>query len=298
MDPIVILFGLGVGVLVGTTGMGGGSIMTPLLILVLGTNPVVAIGTDLAYAAVTKTVGGFRHLREKTVDMGIVVWLAVGSIPGALIGVWLLHRLERSLGADFDQVILYLLAGALLITAAAVLARAMFLPGSHARERETVHLTGRGKAGTVAFGLAIGIVLGTTSAGSGSLIAVGLIVAYRLTPLRVVGTDVAHAALLLWFAAAAHLFAGNVDLGLAANILIGSVPGVWFGAGLATRLPTQGLRPLLGVVLLAAGLGLLTKAGVGLPPEAILVPPLAVGAAAATVITVRTRRAVPAGGTS
>jgi len=298
MDPIIVLFGLGVGILVGTTGMGGGSIMTPLLILVVGTSPVTAIGTDLAYAAVTKTVGGWRHLKAKTVDMGVVLWLAVGSVPGALIGVWVLHRLESALGANFDTVILWLLAGALLLTSGAVLYRALFVADAAGRERETVQFTRRGKIGTVVFGLTIGIVLGVTSAGSGSLIAVGLIIAYRLTPLRVVGTDVAHAALLLWFAAAAHMLSGNVDFALAANILVGSVPGVWLGVHFATRLPAQGLRPLLGVVLLAAGLGLITKAGAEIPAAAIVGAPLAVGVMAYTVHRVRpplNAAAAPAG---
>ena len=131
MDPAIILFGLGVGLLVGATGMGGGSLMTPLLILLFGINPVVAVGTDLAYAAVTKTVGGWRHLRKGTVDLTVSTWMALGSVPGAL-------------------------------------------------------------------GAFVGFVLGITSAGSGTLISIGLIIGFRLTPRRVVGTDVAHAAVLTW----------------------------------------------------------------------------------------------------
>jgi uncharacterized membrane protein YfcA len=288
MDVLIVLFGLGVGILVGTTGMGGGSIMTPLLILVVGTSPVTAIGTDLAYAAVTKTVGGWRHLKAKTVDMSVVLWLAAGSVPGALVGVWLLGRLEKWLGASFDKVILWMLAGALLLTAAAVLYRALFVHDAHGREVETFDFERpRSKTWTVVFGALIGVVLGTTSAGSGSLIAVGLIIAYRLTPIRVVGTDVAHAALLLWFAAAAHVFSGNVDFALAGNILVGSIPGVWLGVHLATRLPSQGLRPLLGVVLLAAGLSLIVKAGASIPPAAVLGLPLGVGALAFVIHRVR-----------
>ena len=287
MDWQPILFGLGVGILVGATGMGGGSIMTPLLILVMGVNPVVAIGTDLAYAAVTKTVGGIRHIKAKSVDFGIVLWLAAGSVPGALGGVWVLHKVERALGTEFDKIIMVSLACALFLTSAAVLWYALF--NRSRNERETVALTLRGQLGTVLFGLVIGVVLGVTSAGSGSLIAVGLIIAYRLTPIRVVGTDVAHAALLLWFAAAAHAIAGNVDYGMAGTILIGSVPGVWMGASLATRVPAQGLRVLLGIVLLAAGLGLLAKSGLGVPPEAILGVPAAAGLVIASAVAGRNR---------
>src|ERR687893_575955 len=115
MDLVVVLFGLGVGVLVGTTGIGGGSIMTPLLILVLGTKPVVAIGTDLAYAAITKTVGGWRHLRKGTVSLGISGWLAVGSVPGALGGVVVLEWIHGAYGESFDDIVLWAVAGALII---------------------------------------------------------------------------------------------------------------------------------------------------------------------------------------
>ncbi len=290
MDPVIVFFGLGVGILVGTTGMGGGSIMTPLLILVIGVNPALAIGTDLAYAAVTKTVGGWRHLLAKTVDLRLCMWLAVGSLPGAVVGVWLLHRLESSLGANFEDTIMIVLAATLLLTAVAVLARALFVRDVSGRERESATLSASGaRAGTIAFGFAVGVVLGTTSAGSGALIALGLIMFFKLSPRRVVGTDVAHAALLLWVAAAGHLIAGNVDLGLAANILVGSIPGVWFGVHLSTRLPEQGLRPLLGVVLLAAGLGLLAKAGAGVPPAAVLGIPATAGVVALLIHQLRVR---------
>src|SRR3954462_8630150 len=105
MDPLVVLFGLGVGVLVGMTGIGGGSLMTPLLIIVIGVKPVVAIGTDLAYGAITKTLGGWQHLRKGTVDLGVSKWLAVGSVPGCLLGVWLINRLHDAHGASMDPVL-------------------------------------------------------------------------------------------------------------------------------------------------------------------------------------------------
>lgn len=290
MDPYIILFGLGVGVLVGTTGMGGGSLMTPLLILVFGIKPVVAVGTDLAYAAVTKTVGGWRHLRKGTVHKRLAVWLAVGSCPGALGGVYVLELLRDAYGKNFDDFLLVAIAGALLLTGALVLLRALVLSDAHLREREDIDLETRHKLAAVALGVTIGFVLGITSAGSGTLIAVGLIVAFRLTPHRVVGTDVVHAAVLLWVAAAAHLVSGNVDLALAGNILLGSVPGVWAGASLATRLPAQGLRPALGIVLLASGLALLTKAGVPLPAFVLVGLPLALAALSVGVLRSRPHR--------
>ncbi|HEX3317313.1 MAG TPA: sulfite exporter TauE/SafE family protein [Solirubrobacteraceae bacterium] len=295
MDPLLILFGLGVGVLVGTTGMGGGSLMTPLLILVFGIKPVVAIGTDLAYAAVTKTVGGFRHFRQGTVDIPLALWLGVGSVPGALGGTLLLDRLQAVYGDAIDQGVIAAVAVGLLLSGGAVLWRALFLPGVIERERETVDpITRRDKAAAMLLGLAIGFVLGATSAGSGALIAVGLILIFRLTPLRVVGTDVFHAAIVLWVAAAAHLVSGNVDLSLAANIMIGSVPGVWIGARLAAKLPPAGLRPALGVVLLASALGLLTKVGVAIPGAVLVAAPLALGVVAYLVQRARAPRLRPA----
>ena len=194
MDPLLILFGLGVGILVGTTGMGGGSLMTPLLILVFGIKPVVAIGTDLAYAAVTKTVGGWRHFRQGTVDVPLALWLGVGSIPGALGGTLLLDRLQAAYGDSIDNGVIIAVAVALLFTGVAVFWRALFMPTVVERERDTIEpLERRHKLAAIALGLTIGFVLGATSAGSGALIAVGLILIFRLKPLRVVGTDVFHA---------------------------------------------------------------------------------------------------------
>jgi uncharacterized membrane protein YfcA len=289
--PLVILFGFLVGILVGTTGVGGGSLMTPALILVFGTAPTTAIGTDLAYAAVTKTVGGWRHWRRGTVDLKLSLWLATGSIPGALGGVYVLRVLEDALGKDsFDETLLTMVGAALLITSAAVLFRALV---KHVKgERETIDpFETRHKVAAVLVGVSVGFVLGLTSAGSGALIAVGLIMLYRLTPRRVVGTDVFHAALLLWVASIAHLVSGNVDLLLALNILIGSIPGVWIGSGLATRvLPEGALRPALGTVLLAAGLALFSKAGFGYPIYVIFLVPAVVALAFTALHLSRERR--------
>ena len=137
MDPLVIVFGLGVGVLVGLTGIGGGSLMTPLLLIVVGTQPVVAIGTDIAYGALTKTVGGWQHLRNGTVDLGVSAWLAIGSIPGSIAGVVLVE----SLPSPPDKALLWGVAGALAFTSVVTLGRALFVPRVHERERDTVPLT-------------------------------------------------------------------------------------------------------------------------------------------------------------
>jgi len=295
MDPLIIVFGLGVGILVGLTGMGGGSLMTPLLILVFGVTPVTAVGTDLAYAAVTKTVGGWKHLRQKTVEMGLSGWMALGSVPSAVAGVWVLEWLERSYGASFDKLLLAILAGALLFTGVAVLARALFLPGMVDREREHIELERRHKVGAVLVGVFVGFVLGVTSAGSGALIAVALIMIFRLVPRKVVGTDVFHAAILLWAAAFAHLVGGNIDFALAGTILLGSVPGVWMGSHWSVRMPVASLRTALGIVLLGAGLGLATKAGLGVPAPLLAAVPITLGLVLGTqALMRRTRASLPA----
>ena len=282
MDFALVAFGLGVGILVGMTGIGGGSLMTPMLILVFGVTPVTAIGTDLAYAAVTKTVGGWKHLRQKTVDLTLSSWMALGSVPAAIGGVYVLTLLEDWLGRDFEDAVIAILAGALLLTGTATLIRA-FLKRMHERERDTIEMERRHKIAAVALGVCVGFVLGVTSAGSGALIAVGLILLFRLSPRRVVGTDVFHAAILLWAAGLAHVTAGNVDFGLAATILLGSVPGVWLGSHWSVRVDPAVLRTTLAVVLIGAGLALLIKAGLDIPLEVLI--PFPLGVVALLIVT-------------
>jgi len=291
MDPLVIAFGLGVGILIGLTGIGGGSLMTPLLVLFAGIPPVVAIGTDLAYGAVTKTLGGWRHWRKGTVDLGVSKWLAVGSVPGALVGVWLLDRLHAAYGKSFEPALLGAIAAALLIVALTILCRALFMPKLVARERHAVEQTTRTKITAAAIGAVLGVILGVTSVGSGALIGLALILVFKLTPHRVVGTDVFHAAILLWAAGLAHLVSGNVDFALMGTILLGSLPGVVVGTSLSGRVSATALRPALGCVLLASALGVLTKAGVGVPAAVILGVPAAAGAAAYVLHRSRPRAA-------
>jgi uncharacterized protein len=275
MDPALIGFGLGVGALVGMTGIGGGSLMTPLLILAFGVTPVTAVGTDLTYAAVTKTVGGWKHWHQGTVDAPLSWWMAFGSVPAALTGVYVLELLEQAYGRTFDDLLLTLLGVTLLLCGAGTLARA-FLKRFHERERDVLRLEARHKAAAVVLGAFVGFVLGITSAGSGALIAIGLILVFRLVPARVVGTDIFHAAILLWVAAGAHIVAGNVDFLLAANILIGSVPAVWVGSHLSVRVPVAALRTTLAVVLVASGMALLAKSGTGIPGAALVPLPVVV----------------------
>jgi len=257
MDPMVIAFGFGVGILIGLTGIGGGSLMTPLLVLFAGVPPVVAIGTDLAYGAVTKTLGGWRHLRKGTVDLGVSKWLAVGSVPGALIGVWLLSVLHAAYGKSFEPTLLIAIAIALLIVSLTILGRALFMPKLVARERHAIEQTRRTKITAVSIGFFLGLILGITSVGSGALIGLALSLVFKLTPHRVVGTDVFHAAILLWAAALAHMVSGNIDFLLMATILVGSLPGVLIGSHVSVKLPDRVLQMALAVTLAASGAKLL-----------------------------------------
>ena len=268
MDPLIIVFGLGVGVLVGLTGVGGGSLMTPLLLLAGGYSPVVAIGTDLAYGAVTKTVGGWRHLRAGHVDLRLSWWLAAGSIPGSLLGVTASTACTTPTGTTSSRTCSVPSPRALMLAAGATLFRALFRPGPRASERESALLERRvSKIGTVAIGLVLGFILGMTSVGSGALIGLTLILLYKLNPRRVVGTDVFHAAVLLWTAGLAHFASGNVDLALMATILVGSLPGVWIGTALVPHVPVVGAAARPRDRARRRRLGVLSKAGVGIPPR-------------------------------
>jgi uncharacterized protein len=286
VDPLVIVFGLGVGVLIGMTGIGGGSLMTPLLILFAGVHPTVAIGTDLAYGAVTKTLGGWRHLRKGTVDLGVSKWLAFGSVPGSVAGVILLELVLK----HSPSILLTGVAAALLVVSVSMLFRALFLQAAIERERHTVELTTWTKIRAVGLGVVLGFLLGLTSVGSGALIGLALILVFRLTPHRVVGTDVFHAAIVLWAAGLAQLVAGNIDFALMGTILVGSLPGVLIGTALSSHVPAVVLRPALGCVLLGSSLGVLTKAGVDLPTWTIVGVPVIVGVVAALIHRVQVRR--------
>jgi uncharacterized protein len=275
MDPLLIIAGLGIGLLVGMTGMGGGSLMTPILILLFGTAPTTAIGSDIAYSAVTKTVGGWRHLRLRTVNTGLAVWLAIGSVPAAVLGVWTIELLHDAYGDSLDEIVLTMLASALITVGLLVLIRALFIPRLVNGERESLELTRPLKGAAVAIGATTGFVIGITSAGSGTLIAVFLIALYRLAPRQVVGTDVFHAAILLWAAGIAHTVGGNVDFAIVGTILIGSIPGIWVGSHLTVRIPTGLLRTALGVVMIASSIALFDKAGVNLPLALVLAIPAA-----------------------
>jgi uncharacterized membrane protein YfcA len=233
--------------------MGGGALMTPLLILFFGVSPTTAIGTDILYSAITKTVGGWRHLRLGTVNLGLVFWLAAGSVPAAVFGVQLIAVLQNRIGQEkLDSLVYAVLGGTLLMVGIITLARALILART-IQERDDFKIEHRHKVAAVLIGASTGFVIGITSAGSGTVIAVLLIAVFRLTPKHVVGTDVFHAAIVLWAAGIAHFSHGNVDLGLAGNILLGSVPGVVIGTAMMSRVPQDSIRIGLGLVLIVSG---------------------------------------------
>jgi uncharacterized membrane protein YfcA len=250
--------GLLIGALVGLTGMGGGSLMTPLLVFVFGFNPTVAIGTDIAHGAIFKTVGGVRHRRLGNVSARLSGWMLLGSAPMSLVGVWLATLIKHRYGDGAESVGAAVLGGALLIGGVGLLAK------SFVRVREhpgSFRLTPRDRLAAVGIGLFGGLVVGLTSVGTGVFFGLSLLVLFPLRSRKVVGTDIFHAAALLWVAGAGHFFAGNVDLGAVGWLLIGSVPGVLLGSQLTLKIPDRMLRNALATVLLASGVKLLAPPG-------------------------------------
>lgn len=274
MDPVIVIFGLGIGVLVGITGMGGGALMTPLLVLIFGVQPVTAIATDNLYGSVTKCFGAWSNIKRRTVHLGIAFWLAVGSVPAAIAGVWVIQLLVQHYGQDqLNQLVLGILGAALLVVGSAVFMRAIFL-SDVIPERHAMHLYRRHKIAAVATGALTGFVIGLTSTGSGTLVAITLITVFRLTPQRVVGTDLFHGAVLQGAAGVAYAIAGSVNYVLMANILIGAIPGVIIGARLASKVPQGMLRYALGTVLTASAIAVLAKEGT----PSVVIPTLIVAA--------------------
>lgn len=286
MDPLLIFFGFGVGVLVGMTGMGGGSLMTPLLVLLFGVKPTLAVGTDIAYQAVTKTVGGYKHFKLKTINFQAVIWLAMGSVPGALLGVQLIHKMQDVWGDKVETFTLIALASVLALVGIFTLIRSIFYPALTGEDNTGhVKLTPKLRAAAIAIGIVTGFVIGITSAGSGTVIAVALIAIFKIRPRYVVGTDVMQGAILLWVAGIAHWAGGSVDLALMATLLIGSIPGVWIGSNFSVKVPEAGLKTALGVVLLLSSSATFRKAGVDVLPGAMMTA--AIGFAVAVIFGIR-----------
>ncbi|AGL19371.1 sulfite exporter TauE/SafE family protein [Actinoplanes sp. N902-109] len=255
MDLTLALAGLGVGIVVGLTGMGGGALMTPILVLLFGIPPVAAVSSDLAASAVMKPFGGWVHARRGTVNWQLVRWLCAGSVPSAFLGVLLL----RLLGDDetVQHTIKVALGIALLLAAAGLLLKAWVSRGRAASQGPGEPITVR-PVPTLLLGAGGGLIVGLTSVGSGSLIIVALLALYpKLRANDLVGTDLIQAIPLVLSAAVGHAFFGDLQLDLAAAVLIGSVPGVLIGARISSRAPGGLVRTALVIVLLASSLKLL-----------------------------------------
>jgi uncharacterized membrane protein YfcA len=290
-DPAIAVAGLVVGVVVGLTGMGGGALMTPILVFFFGVSPLAAVSSDVVASFFMKPIGGIVHLRRGTVHLGLVKWLCLGSIPGAFTGVLVLRALG---GGERLQDMLLVALGVILLIAAAAMATKSYLK---LRERERL----RGHAevaepalstvpvrriATVLVGLGGGLVVGMTSVGAGSLMIVCLLLLYpAIRTSQLVGTDLVQAVPLVAAASLGHILFGDFTLGLTGSILVGAIPGVWLGARVSSRTPGSLVRRALAIVMLASGTKLL-GASTGVV-AAVTVAAIVVGVATWAVVRVR-----------
>ena len=288
IDLWISLAGLIVGVVVGLTGMGGGALMTPILVIGFGIAPLAAVSSDLVAAVVMKPIGGTIHFRRGTVHAGLVKWLALGSVPGALAGSYVISHLGDGVGDDIKVIL-----GVVLLVAATAMVVRVFIAARHRGEvegadaaRVPVRIVP-----TFTVGLLGGFIVGMTSVGSGSLMIVALMLLYpMLSGKELVGTDLVQAVPLVLAAAIGHLIWGEFELALTGSLLLGSIPGVIIGANVSSRAPDAVIRPILVLVLTLSALKLLEV------PDAALasVMGVAVGAAAVTAFVVMRRRGAAA----
>ncbi len=247
--------GLLVGVLVGMTGMGGGSLMTPILILLFGFDAKAAVGTDILHGAVFKSFGAVRHRMLGTVHARVALWMLLGSAPMSLVGV----EIADLLGDGASDSMARLVGVALVIGGLGYLVKT-FLHSKGMSDAPFL-LERRDKVIAVAIGASCGFVVGLTSVGSGTFFGLMMLILYPLTAQKIVGTDVFHAAALLWVAGASHLLHGNVDLHAMAWLLVGSIPGVLLGSNLSIRIPDRELRVAFAVVLVLSGIKIIDLPG-------------------------------------
>ncbi|HZC56598.1 MAG TPA: sulfite exporter TauE/SafE family protein [Xanthobacteraceae bacterium] len=255
INPLYVLSGFCVGALVGMTGVGGGSLMTPLLILLFGVHPATAVGTDLLFAASTKTVGTFVHGAARTVDWTLVGLLAAGSVPATIVTLIVLSRFDLQ-GAQAQQAVALTLGGVLLITAIFLLA------GKSIRERYARRLSDLDSRSvrlfTIVLGLVMGVLVTATSVGAGAIgVTVLLLLHPKMPVARIVGSDIAHAVPLTLLAGVGHWFLGSINWSLLTTLLIGSLPGVVLGSYLAGRAGDGMVRITLATVLIVVGFRLM-----------------------------------------
>lgn len=276
------LTGLFIGLLVGLTGMGGGSLMTPILILFFGFQPTLAVGTDILHGAVFKSFGAVQHRRLGTVHARLTFWMFLGSGLMSLAGVQTAEWLQGRYGDGVESASAKVIGAALVLGALGFLAKTFVNRGIQPDDAPFL-LRDRDRVIAVVLGAAGGYIVGLTSVGSGTFFALIMLLVFPLTAAKIVGTDIFHAAALLWVAGLAHLLHGNVDLGAMSWLLLGSIPGILLGSRLTVRLPERSLRVGLATVLLASGVRLLE-----VPAYDVLVPVILVtGALLAAIVEFR-----------
>ncbi len=283
-DPRLAFAGLLVGILVGTTGMGGGSLLTPILVLLFGFDPGVAIGTDILHGAIFKSFGAVRHRTLGTVHARLASWMLLGSAPMSLVGVALSSWLVRNYGDGVQSVQAQVLGVALVLGGLGLFLRAVI---SRRRVSDAPFLlTNRDRLIAFSLGFGGGFIVGLTSVGSGTFFGLVMIIAFPLTARKIVGTDIFHAAVLLWVAGFGHFVAGNVDMTAVGWLLLGSIPGVLLGSQVSVRLPERALRVSLATVLLASGIKLTDVPG----SSELVIATLVLGFALAVLLELRVRR--------
>ena len=264
LNEKLTLAGLVVGLLIGATGMGAGSLMAPILITIFNVSAVAAVGTDLIYSAVTKLVGGARHLTLNTVHRELAVYMALGSVPASVTGVYVLHLLAASQGATIQSDMKRVIAYALIAVAIAVAVRTFFTLRAIFTDNipKDGPLNRRHRVLAIAVGLVFGFVFGLTSVGAGAFFGMALLTLFPLSTLKVVGTDLFHGALVTAAAAvAAYVFLPSIAFSSIGFLMLGSVPGILLGAQLSVKLPDKALRGSLSAVLALSGLKLLGLLG-------------------------------------
>ncbi|HLO87168.1 MAG TPA: sulfite exporter TauE/SafE family protein [Nostocaceae cyanobacterium] len=248
------LFSFGVGIIVGLTGIGGASLITPMLIFFFHVPPSVAISSDVVAATLMKVVGSVKHWQQKTLDTEIVKWLAMGSVSGSLIGVAILHLMKKSGEYNLDHILLRLLGVMILLVTSLALLQLLlmtFFPKANLPELPKLDIkTPLGRLLTVTIGAILGCFVGLTSVSSGSMFALVLIAFFRLDARKLVGTDIAQAAILLLFTSLGHLSLGTIDWGLVLPIWLGSVPGVLLGAKICQIAPQKPLKFIVYAILM------------------------------------------------
>jgi uncharacterized membrane protein YfcA len=251
-----VIAGAAVGVLVGMTGMGGGSLMTPMLILLFGFDPKTAVGTDILHGAIFKSFGAWRHRSLGNVHTHLALWMLVGSGPMSLLGV----QVASSFGDAAQSTMTKLVGVSLIVGGLGFLAKT-YLPRSPREDDDHFAITSRVRVIAITIGAVFGFMVGLTSVGSGTFFGLALLLLFPLSATRMVGTDLLHAALLLWIAGAGHLLHGNVDLHAMAWLLVGSIPGVLIGSQLSIRVPDRALRIAFAFILILSGIKIVELPG-------------------------------------